>query len=68
MSMAATWSEKVTALRDFRARNQTTLFGLRVASKGFSILSVSQGGPDVDVVGALDAATSSEPAFTEDKH
>ena len=65
MSMAATWSEKVTMLRDFRARNQSTLFGLRVASRGFSILSRSSGGTDVDVVGAFDAATSSEPAFTE---
>ena len=65
MDMAATWSEKVTTLRDFRARNQFTIFGLRVASRGFSILSRCTGGPDVDVVGALDAATSSEPAFTE---
>ena len=65
MDMAATWSEKVTTLRDIRARNQVTIFGLRVASRGFGLLSHFNGGPDVDVAGALDAATSSEPAFTE---
>merc|ERR1712039_104808 len=63
--MAATWSEKVTTLRDFRARNQATLFGLRIASRGLGLLSRFHGGPDVDVAEALGAATSAEPAFTE---
>ena len=65
MDMAATWSEKVTTLRDFRARNRATIFGLRIASRGLGLLAQYAGGPDVDVVGGLDAATSSEPAFTE---
>ena len=64
LAMAATWAEKVTALRDFQARNKPTLFGFRIASKGLSVLSRFHGGPNLDVMETVDTATSLEPVLT----
>ena len=61
-TMAATWAEKVTTLRDFQARNKPTLFGFRIASKGLSVVSRFHGGPNLNVMETVDTATSLEPA------
>ena len=60
--MAATWAEKVKALRGSQACNRPTVIGLRIASKGLSIFSRLHGGPSVDLMETADAATSLEPA------